>query len=77
MTLSAAWPTCICSGLSKGTTLTLDGQSLFDQNDYKFFLGLKREDFGYLKLNISDFRTWYNGAGGFYPRTGTQYNLPQ
>jgi hypothetical protein len=62
--------------IAKGTTLTLDGHSLFDQNDYKFVLGLKREDFGYLKFGISDFRTWYNGAGGFYPPTSMQYILP-
>ena len=62
--------------LAKGTTLTLDGHSLFDQNDYKFVLGLQRENFGYLKFNVSNFRTWYNGAGGFFPPTGTQYRLP-
>jgi hypothetical protein len=62
--------------VTKGTTLTLDGHSLFDQNDYKFILGLQREDFGYVRFNITDFRTWYNGAGGFYPPTGTQYRLP-
>ena len=62
--------------VAKGTTLTLDGHSLFDQNDYKFILGLQREDFGYVRFNITDFRTWYNGAGGYYPPTGTQYQLP-
>jgi hypothetical protein len=62
--------------VAKGTTLTLDGHSLFDQNDYKFILGLQREDFGYVRFNITDFRTWYNGAGGYYPPTGTQYRLP-
>ena len=54
--------------VAKNTTLTMDGHSLFDQNDYKLILGLQREDFGYLKFNLTDFRTWYNGAGGFYRR---------
>ena len=62
--------------VAKNTTLTLDGQSLFDQNDYKFALGLQREDFGYLKFNVTDFRTWYNGAGGYFPPTGMQFRLP-
>jgi hypothetical protein len=62
--------------VAKNTTLTLDGHSLFDQHDYKFILGLQREDFGYIKFNITDFRTWYNGAGGYYPPTRTQYRLP-
>jgi len=60
--------------VAKGTTFTMDGHSLFDQNDYKLVLGLQREDFGYLKFNVDDFRTWYNGAGGFF--NGTQYQLP-
>ena len=59
--------------VAKKTTLTLDGHSLFDQNDYKVTLGLQREDFGYIKFNVTDFRTWYNGAGGFY--NGAQYPL--
>ena len=62
--------------VAKNTTLTLDGHSLFDQNDYKLILGLQREDFGYVRFNLTDFRTWYNGAGGYYPPTGTQYRLP-
>jgi hypothetical protein len=65
--------------VAKGTTLTLDGHSLFDQNDYKFILGLQREEFGYVRVNVSDFRTWYNGAGGFLSPptvpTAKQYQL--
>jgi hypothetical protein len=60
--------------VAKGTTLTLDGHSLFDQSDYKLILGLQREDFGYLKFNVADFRTWYNGAGGYFDNK--QYQLP-
>ena len=25
---------------------------------------------------FNDFRTWYDGLGGFYPPTGTQYRVP-
>jgi hypothetical protein len=62
--------------VAKKTTLTIDGHALFDQNDYKLTLDLRREDFGYVKVNATDFRTWYNGAGGYFPPTGTQYQLP-
>ena len=62
--------------VAKKTTLTIDGHALFDQNDYKLTLGLQREDFGYVRLNATDFRNWYNGAGGYYPPTGIQYQLP-
>jgi hypothetical protein len=61
--------------VAKGTTLTLDGHSLFDQHDYKLILGLQRDDFGYVRFNVSNFRTWYNGAGGYFPPTGKQYRL--
>ena len=62
--------------VAKKTTLTVDGHALFDQNDYKLTLGLQREEFGYVRFNVSDFRTWYNGAGGFYPPSKMQYQLP-
>jgi hypothetical protein len=61
--------------VAKGTTLTLDGHSLFDQNDYKLILALQRDDFGYVRFNVSNFRTWYNGAGSYFPPTGKQYRL--
>jgi hypothetical protein len=62
--------------VAKKTTLTVDGHALFDQNDYKLTLGLQREELGYVRFNVNDFRTWYNGAGGYYPPTGLQYRLP-
>ncbi len=37
---------------------------------------MQREDFGYIRSNVTDFRTWYNGAGGYFPPTGVQYQLP-
>lgn len=61
--------------VAKKTMLTLDGHALFDQNDYKVILGLSREELGYVKFAASDFKTWYNGAGGYYPPTKMQYRL--
>jgi hypothetical protein len=62
--------------IDKKTSFTLDGHALFDQNDYKITFNLQREDFGYVRVNATDFRTWYNGAGGYWPPTGVQYQLP-
>lgn len=62
--------------LTNNTSFTLDGYALFDQNDYKVIFGLQRENLGYVKINANNFRTWYNGAGAYYPPTGTQYKLP-
>ena len=61
--------------VAKKTMLTLDGHALFDQNDYKMILGLSREELGYVRFNVSNFRTWYNGAGGYYPPARLQYRL--
>lgn len=61
--------------LDKTTTLTADGHALFDEHDYKLSLGLTREKLGYLRFSYNEFRTWYNGDGGFYPPTGAFYSL--
>jgi len=63
------------ANLDKKTTLYMDGRALFDNNDYKVSLDLEREKVGYLKFNYTEFRTWYNGDGGFYPPTSTFYPL--
>jgi hypothetical protein len=60
---------------AKGTTFTIDGHSIFDSHDYLLNLELAREKLGYLRFSASEFRTWYDGDGGFYPPTGTYYPL--
>lgn len=54
------------------STLTIDGRALFDQNDYKLSLDFRNEEVGYLRFSYDEFRTWYNGDGGYYP-PGNQY----
>jgi hypothetical protein len=62
--------------VAKKTTFTLDGHSIFDNHDYSVGLGLVREDFGFLRFNIENFRTWDSGTGGFVPSDGIAYSLP-
>jgi hypothetical protein len=62
--------------VSKGTTMTVDGQSIFDENDYKLSLGVEKEKLGYLRFSASQFKSWYNGDGGFYPPTGAYFGQP-
>ena len=57
------------------TLFTLDGHGIYDQHDYSLGVGLKRDDVGFVRAGFENYRTWDNGAGGFYPPTGTQYNL--
>ncbi|HZR17743.1 MAG TPA: hypothetical protein VFE51_10485, partial [Verrucomicrobiae bacterium] len=59
--------------VAKGTTFTLDGRSIFDNHDYDLSLGLSKEKLGYLRFSFSEFRTWYNGDGGFFPPSGAYY----
>nr|UXE45816.1 hypothetical protein Hi04_10k_c5218_00029 [uncultured bacterium] len=61
--------------VDKKTVFTLDGRSIFDQHDYKISLGLSREELGYVRFNFENFRTWYDGAGGFFPPDNKQYKL--
>jgi len=59
--------------INKTTTLAVDGRALFDEHDYKLSLDLEREKTGYLKVYYSQFRTWSDGNGGFYPPGGLFY----
>jgi len=61
---------------SNGTTITVDGRSIFDEHDYKLSLAVEKEKLGYLRFSASEFRTWENGDGGFSPPTGTYYGQP-
>ena len=61
--------------LAKGTTLTTDGRAIFDNDDYKVSLGVTKEKLGYAKFSYTEYRTWYNGDGGFYSPMGTYYPL--
>lgn len=64
------------ANLDKTTTLSLDGRALFDQHDYKLALELRREKLGYVKFGYKQFRTWYDGDGGFYRAGDIWYPAP-
>ena len=61
--------------LNKTTTATLDGRALFNEDDYKLRLGIEKEKLGYLRLSYTQFRTWSDADGGFYPPSGAYYPL--
>jgi len=60
---------------TNGTTLTLDGRALFDQRDYKLQLDVTRPDLGFVRVGYEQFRTWYNGEGGYYRPADVWYPL--
>ena len=61
--------------LAKGTTMNVDGHAIFDNEDYKLNLSVDKEKLGYLKFSATQYRTWYNGDGGFYPPGNVYYPL--
>lgn len=60
--------------VAKKTTFSADGRGIYD-HDYNLTFGLKKEDTYYLRLNAQNYRTWYNGAGGYYPPGNLWYPL--
>ncbi len=63
--------------LTKGTTLTLDGRALVDENDYRTRVDLTREKLGYVRFSFDQDRTWSSGDGGFFPPTGSYFPLQE
>jgi predicted porin len=57
-------------------TLKLDGHGLFDYHDYGIKLDLTREDRGFFRAGYNEFRTYYNGSGGYLPGADLWYSLP-
>src|SRR5438046_1471195 len=46
--------------------LVLDGHAIFDTNDYKLRLNLSKQQLGYIQFGYDEFRSWYDGTGGFF-----------
>ncbi|MBI2925967.1 MAG: hypothetical protein HYY24_09710 [Verrucomicrobia bacterium] len=62
--------------LAKKTTLKIDGRSLFDLHDYGISLDLTKEDLGYVRAGYREYRTWYDGTGGYYPGNEQWFTVP-
>ena len=54
---------------SNDITWTLDGHAMFGNEDYEAILGAQKEGLGYIKAGYNQFRTWYDGSGGYVPVT--------
>ena len=60
--------------INDSTTLTMDGHALPGLEDYEVNIDVTKTDLGYIKTGYKEFRTWYDGTGGF--SEGKQYSLP-
>ena len=48
----------------------IDGHAIFGNHDYDLVLDISKADVGYFRAGYKEFRTYYNGFGGFFPNTG-------
>ncbi len=53
--------------LTKKSLLELDGRGLYDTHNYSLGVKLSNPDNGYIKAGYEQFRTWYDGSGGYFP----------
>src|SRR5437763_9357703 len=59
--------------LGKNATLTIDGRAIFDNHDYDVKIDLTFPKIGYIRGGYTEFRSWYDGNGGFFPICETFY----
>ena len=62
--------------LGKDATLTVDGHAIWDFNDYDIQVQLSKPKLGYIKAGFTEFRSWYDGNGGFFPHDGGTFFPP-
>lgn len=53
--------------IAEDTELEIDGRAIFDNHDYLLKLMIENEDKGFLSIGYREFRTWYDGRGGYFP----------
>ncbi|MCF7669648.1 MAG: hypothetical protein K9N48_07725 [Verrucomicrobia bacterium] len=58
-----------------GNYLEMDGHAIFDNDDYHFRFELVRPETGYFRFGYHEYRTWYDGSGGFFPASGRWFSL--
>lgn len=52
-----------------------DGHGLFDLNDYSIRLELSDPDLGFVRFGYSEFRSWSDPSGGYFPANGRWFEL--
>ncbi len=62
--------------IGKNATLTVDGHAIWDTNDYDITVQLSQPKLGYIKAGFTEFRSWYDGNGGFFPHNDVFFPPP-
>jgi hypothetical protein len=59
--------------VGKRGLFTLDARAIWDDHDYKIRMELSQPDVGYIRAGYTQFRTYTNANGGYFPAVGTIY----
>jgi hypothetical protein len=62
--------------IGKKGQLTVDGHAIFDNHDYDVKIELSYPGIGYIRGGYTEFRSWYDGNGGFFPGNGRFFAPP-
>jgi hypothetical protein len=60
----------------KNGLFSIDGHALWDFNDYDITVQLSKPKLGYIKAGFTEFRSWYDGNGGFFPHNDVFFSPP-
>ncbi|MEY2495368.1 MAG: hypothetical protein QOJ45_1860 [Verrucomicrobiota bacterium] len=53
--------------VGKKGQFTIDGRAIFDNHDYDVKVDFTYQGVGYIRAGYTEFRSWYDGNGGFFP----------
>src|SRR6476646_9822121 len=56
--------------MGKNGLFSVDAHAILDNHDYNVVVNLNQPDLGYVRFGYTEFRTWYDGNGGFFPVNG-------
>jgi hypothetical protein len=59
--------------IAEDTQLELDGRAIFDNRDYLLSVSVENEEKGFLRAGFRQFRTWYDGRGGYFPPANASF----
>ena len=62
--------------IDKNGQFSIDGHAIIDTGDYDLTLSLSKPKLGYIKAGYNQFRSYYDGNGGFFPVNGAFFPPP-
>jgi hypothetical protein len=62
--------------VGKNGQFSIDGHAIFDNHDYDVKMELSQPGLGYIRGGYTEFRSWYDGNGGFFPVNGQFFTPP-